>query len=257
MLVVAPGWPEVELDLRYHYRAETPCLSDWTSEGMHVSLPAGGHLRIDWPRHVELSVPGSPDPECVVQPFLTTAAASIALHAGHQPFHAGALAVDGAAWAILGEKEAGKSSTLALAARMGAVVLTDDLLVVADGLAMAGPRCVDLREEPAAFIGGAKPLGEVGLRERWRLYLDPCPAAIPLAGFVVPSWGADAVEPMPPVTSLQTIFEGSSLQGVTMNDPGEYLRLASLPTVAWSRPRELSSASRSIELLLAALARLV
>jgi hypothetical protein len=245
----------VELDVRYDYRSDAACPSDWTPEGMQVSLPAGGQLRIDWPHRVELSVPDSPEAECVVQPFLTTAAASIALHGGHQPFHAGALGIDGAAWAILGDKEAGKSSTLALAARMGVPVITDDLLVVADGLALAGPRCLDLREEPAAFIGGTKPLGMVGLRERWRLYLDPCPPATPLAGFVVPTWGTDAVELLAPVARLETIFESSSLQGITMNDPGEYLWLASLPTVEWSRPRDLSSASRSLELLLAALAR--
>jgi hypothetical protein len=223
---------------------------------MHLSLPAGGHLKIEWPRSVQLSVPGHPTPECVVQPFLTTAAASIALHSGHQPFHAGAFSIDGAAWAILGEKEAGKSSTLALAADLGALIVTDDLLVVADGMALAGPRCIDLREETTRVVSGAIPLGTVGLRERWRKYLDSCPPTIPLAGFVLPTWGADGVQLMAPIARLQAIFECSSMRGITMNDPSEYLRLTSLPVVTWSRPRTLSSALRSLKLLIGALERI-
>jgi hypothetical protein len=255
VLVDAPHWPEIDLDLRHLDAPNEDETSDWDATGMRVPLAAGGHLSITWPFDVTLRLPGHPIDECVVQPHLTTAAASIAMRRGSQPFHAGAFAVDGAAWGILGAKEAGKSSTLALASQHGATILTDDLLVAEAGVALAGPRCIDLRPEAARALDMGENLGTVGLRERWRVRVGPCPPTVPLAGFIVPSWGADEMSVLPPVTRLEVLFSFSALQGITMNDPAAYLELSSLPMLSWSRPRSWSSARGSFGLLLEHLAR--
>jgi hypothetical protein len=255
VLVDAPHWPAVDLEIRHLETPNADESSDWDATGMRVPLAAGGHLSIRWPSAVTLSLPGHPLPECVVQPHLTTAAASIAMRRGLQPFHGGAFEQDGKAWAILGAREAGKSSTLALASRRQATIVTDDLLVTEAAVALAGPRCVDLRPEAAQALDMGTNLGTVGLRERWRVRVGPCPPSLPMGGFILPSWGSDAVDAVPPVVRLQVLFSHSALQGVTMNDPDQYLRLASLPMFAWARPRSWSSAQRSFDLLLKELAR--
>src|SRR5262249_6109268 len=129
----------------------------------------------------------------LVHPYLAPAAAVAARWAGRESFHAGAVVVDGGAWGVLGDKETGKSSTLAWLALQGHEILMDDLLVLDGDDALAGPRCIDLREEPAARLGAGEPLGFVGLRERWRLTLDQVPARVPLHGWVTLAWG-DRVE---------------------------------------------------------------
>jgi hypothetical protein len=255
VLVDAPQWPEVDLDIHHLAEPNGDRTSEWDSSGMRVALPTGGVVQIVWPFAVTLSLSGHPIPECVVQPFLTTAAASIALRRGLQPFHAGAFELDGRAWAVLGAKEAGKSSTLALADQRGSAIVTDDLLVVEGDAALSGPRCIDLRAEPAQVLNVGENLGIVGLRERWRVRVGPCPATIPLAGFIVPSWGDDQIDVLPPIARLQVLFSNSALQGVTMNDPDQYLRLASLPMISWVRPKSWLTAHRSFDSLLVNLAR--
>jgi hypothetical protein len=255
VLVDAPDWPEVDLEVRYLDAPISDASSDWDAVGMRVPLAAGGYLSIVWPLAVTLSLPGHPTPECIVQPHLTTAAASIAMRRGLQPFHAGAFEQDGRAWVILGARESGKSSTLALASREGSPVITDDLLVTEEAVALAGPRCVDLRLEAATALEMGVDLGTVGLRERWRVRVGPCPPRVPLAGFIVPSWGADQLIDLSPVARLQVLFSHSALQGITMNDPDRYLELASLPMLSWARPKSWSSAQRSFDLLRRMLAK--
>jgi hypothetical protein len=256
VLVEAPQWPAVSLDIRYLAAAVDDRSSDWDSRGMHVTLPTGGAVQIAWPFDVTLSLQGHPIPECVVQPHLTTAAAAISLRRGFQPFHAGAFEHNGQAWAVVGSRESGKSSTLALAHRLGATVITDDLLVIDRGLALAGPRCIDLRQEAARVLETGEELGIVGLRERWRVRVGACAPGTAVAGFIVPTWGDDEVSVLPPVRRLQVLFSNSALQGVTMNEPDEYLRLTSLPMVSWVRPKSWLSAHRSFDVLLHELDRL-
>ena len=221
---------------------------------MRVPLAGGGHLSVVWPFDVTLSLPGRPVAECVVQPHLTTAAASISMRQGQQPLHAGAFQWDNRAWGLLGAKEAGKSSTLALACQRGLGIVTDDLLVASAGTALAGPRCVDLRPEAARALDMGEDLGVVGLRERWRVRVGPCPPALPIGGFILPSWGDDELCPLPPVVRLQSLLSFSALKGITMNDPARYLDLASLPMLSWTRPKSWTTAHRSFDMLLDRLA---
>jgi hypothetical protein len=250
VLVPAPDWPAIGLEVRHLPAPNVDQSSDWDSTGMRVPLAAGGHLRVVWPFAVTLSLPGHPVAECVVQPHLTTAAASISMRQGQQPLHAGAFELNGMAWGLLGAKEAGKSSTLALASQRGLGIVTDDLLVASQGAALAGPRCVDLRPEAARALDMGEDLGVVGLRERWRVRVGPCPSAVPIGGFILPSWGDDEMSWLPPVVRLQKILSFSAMHGITMNDPARYLDLASLPMLSWARPKSWSTAQPSFDMLL-------
>lgn len=123
-----------------------------------------------------------------MHPYLAGAAAVAARWAGRESFHAGAVMIGGGAWVVLGNKENGKSTTLAWLALNGHTVLTDDLLVIDRDLALAGPRCIDLRRESSERLGVGEPLGIVGQRERWRFMLGGAPAMVPLRGFIALSW---------------------------------------------------------------------
>ena len=68
----------------------------------------------------------------LVHPYLGAAASIFSRWAGREVFHAGAFVCGGLAWAVLGNREAGKSSLLATLADRRWPVLADDL-VVTDG----------------------------------------------------------------------------------------------------------------------------
>ena len=84
--------------------------------------PAGRrpHIRIhrDPPAASELRRPTAT--EGVLTPHLSSAASTIAIWLGREPFHAGAFAHRGGAWGVaLGEKGSGKTSTLAVLHLLG------------------------------------------------------------------------------------------------------------------------------------------
>jgi hypothetical protein len=190
----------------------------------------------------------------LVHPYLAPAAAVAARWAGRESFHAGAVLMNGGAWGVLGDKETGKSSTLAWLALHGHDILMDDLLVLDGDDALAGPRCIDLREEPAARLRAGEPLGFVGLRERWRLRLDPVPPRVPLRGWVTLAWG-DRVE-VEAVRSADRLLALLPLRSVRLVPPAPdaLVRLASLPVLQLRRPQVWESLPDAAEALLAAVA---
>jgi hypothetical protein len=172
---------------------------------------------------------------------------------GFENFHAGAVLANGGAWGILGDKETGESSTLAYLALSGRDVLMDDLLVVDGDEALAGPRCVDLREEPAATLGAGEPIGVVRLRERWRLALGPVPSQVPLCGWVTLAWSHKvSVEPVRGPMRLMALLPLRSVRLVPPA-PEALVRLASLPVLELRRPRVWESLPRAVDALLAAI----
>ena len=173
---------------------------------------------------------------------------------GRESFHGGAVAIGDGAWAVLGDKEAGKSSTLAWLALAGHPVLADDLVVLADGRALAGPRSIDLREASAAQLRVGEPLGRIGLRDRWRLRLPAPPPALPLSGWIVLAWGdgAPSLRALRGAARLEAILPHRAVRLIPA-DPATLVRLSALPCYELRRRRAWSSLPDAAELLVESL----
>jgi hypothetical protein len=249
----APQWPEWRID----HRVPAPCeASDETEvlgpEQARLRLSGSGWVELD--RRLSRSVlvlPSPPSSAEIAHPLLSLTGATTARWRRWCAFHAGALLIDGAVVGILGPKGAGKSSLLAWFALMDdAEVLADDVLVVdAEGTAMAGPRCLDLRRDTAAHFGVGDYLGVIGARERWRLQLPQTCAEAPLAGWIELAWGEEpAKERLSVSAAFQLIARNLALR-ILPPDPAELLRLAGLPAWRITRPRDFTAMQYMGELL--------
>jgi hypothetical protein len=175
--------------------------------------------------------------QALVHPYLALAAATISHWAGTDAFHAGAFVKDGGAWALLGDKGLGKSSTLAHLASRGVDVLTDDLLIVDDGKVLAGPNSIDLRAGAAAHLGIGEYLGVVGARERWRVVTAPSAPRTPLSGWIFLSWGDEVgLRPVSASRRLALLLANPAL-GLPRTQPKRLLELAALPGWELHRPQ--------------------
>jgi hypothetical protein len=185
----------------------------------------------------------------LVHPYLAPAAGAFAWWSGREAFHAGAFATDDGIWALVGDRGTGKSSTLAGLAQAGYGVVCDDLLVVDSGMALAGPRCLDLRPPVAERLG----VGEFmvrGREKRWRLALGPVPPARRLAGWIFLEWGDKvSAAPVPGSARLARLARNRSLF-IPPRRPVRLLELAALPAWELRRPQTWSSLPRAIDRLL-------
>jgi hypothetical protein len=205
------------------------------------------------PAHVTFHLPSPPPADDLVHPYLAPAAALAARWAGRESFHAGAVVADGGVWIVLGDKEAGKSTTIADLALHGHMVLADDLAVIDGDAVLAGPRCVDLRETAAAQLGAGEPLGFVGVRERWRLQLPPVPPALPLRGWVTLAWDDEvAVDIVEGAERMLALVPFRSVR--LAPDAAEVLmQLASYPVLRLRRPQRWDALAGARERLLDAI----
>jgi hypothetical protein len=236
MLVDAPpAWPELTItsevaDLRVAREHVTD------SEAL-LRLKTGGRLTLDRTRRTaHYAIPRPLGADELVHPYLAPAAALFAHWEGRLAFHAGAFVVDGGVWGVAGTREAGKSTTLARLAARGHDVFADDVLIIDEGRAFAGPRAVDLRPDTAARLGIGRSLGVAGSRPRWRVGLPQCRAELPFRGWMFIEWAEQrhacrlrASECLGPLGDALTVRLGPA-------DPGGLLDLAALP--AWSVGRE-------------------
>ena len=188
----------------------------------------------------------------LVHPCLWPAAAVFARWRGAETLHAGAFVAAGGAWAVLGERGAGKSSLLAALAITGHQILADDMLVVGERHCFAGPRCIDLRPEAAAALGIARETSTVRATQRRRLSLPAVRGRVALHGFVYLEW-ADrlAVEAIPPAEHLGVLVGHRRIAALGAN-VDVLLSLAGLPALRLSRPRHGESLEASREDLLQA-----
>jgi hypothetical protein len=186
----------------------------------------------------------------VVHPYLAPVAAVAGYWFDRESFHAGAFVVDGAAWGVLGVREAGKSTLLAGLALRGIAVVSDDMLILDGDMPFAAPRAIDLRPSAAHRLGVGEPLGVVGARERWRLRLGPVGDTAPLRGWIFPAWG-DRVEAFG-LSPHERIARLSAQRGLRLQarDPTRLLDLASLPAWELRRPRDWDDLDASTDLLL-------
>jgi hypothetical protein len=250
-LNAAPAdWPKVAVEVRVQPNPDQPV--EWGPDRACHPLRGGHQIEIRRePLEVELVLARPTLAECVVAPHLTSAASTIALWTGRTAIHAGAFLYEGGAWALLGDKAHGKSSTLGWLAISGVPIVTDDLVVCDGGEVLAGPRCVDLRADPAQHLSAGRDLGVVGTRERWRIDVPACPPTSPLRGWIFLEWAAEiAVERLSPIERMSRLAQHHAL-AVPWRDPAVLLDLAARPAFVWRRPKKWHTVEGSIARLLA------
>jgi hypothetical protein len=251
LLVEAPShWPLLELAVRVS--SDVAPAREGVDQRTAVLRPrSGGWVEIDRATgRVTFSLPERPSDGALVHPHLASVAVVSAHWLGRDAFHAGAFVAGGGVWALLGEREAGKSSLLASLARDGVPVFSDDVLVLDGSVALAGPRSVDLRASAAKHLEVGEALGVMGTRERWRLALSAVPAELPLSGWVALRWDDRAfVRPIQGSDRLRVLGanRGSTLYPP---DPEALIELSALPFLELRRPRRWDSADDVLRRLL-------
>jgi hypothetical protein len=246
-----PDWPRLELkrETVTPVDPEPPGTVHGSDDGAVLWIGGGGRIELRRrPLSVRFSTPTPLSDEEILHPYLGLPAAIAAYWHGRIALHSGAFVLGDRAWAVLGDREAGKSSTLGQLLRSGAQILSDDIVIV-DGTRMfAGPRSVDLREDAAEFIGGER-LGMIGNRPRWRLRPAAGPAERLLAGFVKLEWGErPCLERLGTEDRLQALIASSVLQAGPETAVG-LLELTALPMIRFSRPAGLDQLAPLTELL--------
>ena len=226
---------------------ERPSEVSW--EHADVRLLHGGRLRMrrGLPE-VEFALPAPLATHELLHPYLAPAAALAQLWDGNEALHAGGFVVGNRAIVLLGDKERGKSTTLAwIAARYRLAVLADDLCIVADGAVLAGPRCLDVRSHPEIDVGGGKPVRD----DRNRVTLGPAPAAVPIAGIVHLDWADQPrLVPVPIEKRFGSLFEHRMFNVHLNVDPVGFLGLAAVPMLTLARPTGAAGLAAGVELLL-------
>ena len=208
-----------------------------------VPLQGEGELSIDRDSaRIDYRLARGLSAHALAHPFLAPAAAIVASWMGRLSLHAGAFLHRGGAWVVLGDAGTGKSTLMAALAGAGVTILADDLSVVDGGRVMAGPRCVDLRDDAARWLGAGDPLGTIGGRERWRVRLAAAPAEAPIRGFLTLAWGDRVqVDPLPAPERLSILMRHRAIVRGT-EDAELCLDLARLPMLRASRRRVLTAA---------------
>ena len=254
LVPAAPEWPKLEIERLIGTGSVRRSVVG--ADRAEIALMAGDQLTVDRVPLRAIFTTGRPlSDEALVHPYLAPAAAIAGHWLGREAFHGGAFVLDGGAWAVLGEKESGKSSLLASLAQQGVGIVADDALIVERELVFAGPRSIDLREEPARELDTGETIGIVGDRERWRLQLGQAPAANPVRGWVFLSWAESLeVTAVSARARLQRLLGYRMIKGLPPADPARVLELATLPAFQLSRPRSWSQLEAGGSLLLATLA---
>jgi hypothetical protein len=205
------------------------------------------------PASITLEFPEPTTPEALVHPLLTPPISILARWRGDLTLHAGSFFANGRAWAVLGAREAGKSTTLANLAERGYPLLADDLLVLDDGVVRAGPACIDLRPDVAERMPAARFLGEVGKRPRYRLTAPPGPPRAELGGFFQLGWSEEEtvrVEAVPPAAALPVVYEQEYIGLLGAADPRKILDLLGVPMWRILRPRRWDVGEQALERML-------
>ncbi len=246
-------WPEVEVTVRVgHVAAPQRSLGD---DAAVFPLLGGGQVAITRrPRRGDYVVPSPLTVDSIAHPYLVPVAAVHSHWLTRSAFHAGGFVFQGGAWGVVGGRRGGKSTFLAGVAERGLDVLADDLLVIDDGAAFVGPRTLDLREDAGSRFPGARDLGVVGARPRWRLDLPPVPPSTPLAGWLFLEWGDHPEVHRVGVTDrLRALAPSRTLKGAR-GDASQLLHLARLPAFAVRQIRRWDAAPGLLSVVLEQLA---
>jgi hypothetical protein len=194
-----------------------------------------------------------PTADELVHPLLTIPLSVFARWRGDLTLHAGAFHARSGAWAVLGVREAGKSTLLAALGERGMPIVADDLLVVQGSDVLAGPRCVDLRPDAAPHFPAARAISTGGRRPRFRLTTPTGPERAPLRGFVVPRWHDEPRVTLRALTTAERLRllygqEYIALLGATRHEG--IFDLLGLPAYELSRPRDWAATDETVARLL-------
>ena len=232
-----PHWPHVDVEW-VGPLPDPPDTGYFSPDEAVIRLLSGGHAVFErHARRARFHKPRPPDGHDLAHPCLSGLGIVFARWDGRVALHAGVVLFDGVAWGVLGDREAGKSTTLAWLAQAGHPVLSDDLLVLEGRRVFCGPRSVDLRHESAARFDVTNPLVTVRQGERQRLLLSEAPADAPLGGFVVLGVGdAVSVTPVAAGDRLGALSEHLTLRQAGLPAAG-LLDLVGLPMWRVERSR--------------------
>jgi hypothetical protein len=248
LLVPAEGWPLLEVACEVATR--TSHHDRVTRDDAEIRLLRGGTVRMHRkPMGALYTVPAKLTEAELIHPYLAVSATIAAYWLGRESLHAGAVVIDGAAWALIGDRYSGKSSTLGWLALAGYSVLCDDVLVIRNDDVFAGPRVIDLRASAARALGAGESVGLVGARDRWRLTLDQVEPTVPLRGCVFLKWADEvSARAVGPRERVPALMRHRSVR-LPPPDPALLIRLAALPTYELGRPRRWSSVRPAAEAL--------
>jgi hypothetical protein len=226
----------------------------WSSTSAAIKLAPDGLAVIDRAASLtRLVVPRTASADAFVHPHISSTAVVVGQWLGRATFHASSFVRGGGVWAVLGDKLDGKSSTVAWALSRRMPVMADDLLVTANGLVFAGPRCLDLREGAAQHFGLGRNIGEVGDRCRWRVDLEPIDPELALQGWISLAWAADiGVRQIGARERFTTLVRHRAFR-LTESDPSTWTRLLGLPMYEFRRPRSWDQLDVAMETLLGCL----
>jgi hypothetical protein len=232
-------------------RAEPPDPAPVDANGCVRLLADGRYLALDRRARTATLFGPPPSTDLLAHPYLSSIATVFSRWDGREVFHAGAFALAGRAWAVLGPRTAGKSTLMAAMAQRDRAVVTDDILVIDGTVALAGPRCVDLREP---LPGRMPPTRRIRYRTRLRMALPPIDPRVPLGGWIFLSWGERlALTPIGPADLLGRLA-ALRLWRDLPSSPAGMLALASMPAWTLTRPRDWSAIDSTHRLLATTLA---
>lgn len=209
------------------------------------------HVHRD-PRSIVFDLPTPPVPGALVHPLLTIAISVHARWRGDVTLHAGAFQARGGAWGIMGARRAGKSALLAALASKGRPIVADDLLAIDEGSVHGGPDCVDLRPDTADRFG-ARYLGVVGGRPRYRISTPPSRPLVPLRGFFILDWHDGAgirLEPLSMKDRLPWLYRQEYISLIGMPDPAKLVPLVARPAWRLTRPRDWAATEDTVDRVL-------
>lgn len=242
---VPNGWPTVRV--RQSHEENAPAGYQVTAGSVSIPLITGGRLEVDREDMLaHFRVPAPLPLDELLHPYFAPAAAWFSHWLGRHCFHAGAVVVSDKAYAVIGDKEAGKSSLLAWLAGAGATILADDLVVVAspaggrpteDSRVLTGPRSIDLRLPTVEMLRQTAAGTLVRGDTRHRLALPQTTHEWPLGGWIFLRWReALSVDAVPPRDRVRRLSEHRVFRLPPLN-PADLVAFAALPTWELARPR--------------------
>lgn len=260
-----PDLPELDEDapgIAFEWRHASLLVEREILDGDRVSLGIRGGSGLEVrrePASILLELAEEPTLHSLVHPLLTTPMSILARWRGDLTLHAGSFFANGRSWAVIGAREAGKSTMVATLGERGCPLVADDLLVLDGETVHAGPACVDLRPDVVARVEGARSLGVVGGRHRYRLSTSQGPARSHLGGFFLLDWSDDAavaIEEVAPSERLRLLCEHDYIGLLGPADPRQMLDLLEIPMWQVRRPRDWAATSAAADGILALTERL-